>query len=205
MSDSLNESHIFINTTTIKKSSNNDYNNQLNDNNLQNNSTINLIGYGIGASVIYYCLLTMYKEDAYAAKGIIGNVIMLGAPVKIKLTHWKNIRSIVSGRFINGYSTNDWILAIKYRMKSYELLIAGLQPIYLDSKRKSNVKMSSVSSLNNLNELNELKTNELSNKLDNLLLTVREIENIDLSLIIKSQADYPKQLERIFTLIRLEN
>eukprot|EP00798_Chlamydomonas_sp_ICE-L_P012701 gene12701-15933_t len=52
------------------------------------------------------------------AGGIVESVILLGAPVSINPARWKQARSVVAGRFVNAYSTNDWILGLVYRCHS---------------------------------------------------------------------------------------
>lgn len=44
---------------------------------------------------------------------------------------WAAARSVVAGRLINCYAWNDWLLALLYRSKSYEIGVAGLYPIHL--------------------------------------------------------------------------
>lgn len=98
---------------------------------------ITLVGYGMGARLIYHCLDALLEESKQleggeeAIKGIIENVVLIGAPVKIDILKFQSFRNIISSRFINCYSRYDWILALLYRSKAYEFLIAGLYPIYL--------------------------------------------------------------------------
>ena len=35
---------------------------------------------------------------------------------------WRAIRSVVAGRLVNCYATNDWILALLYRYSKVQLL-----------------------------------------------------------------------------------
>jgi hypothetical protein len=44
---------------------------------------------------------------------------------------WAAARSVVAGRLINCYAWNDWLLALLYRSKSYDIGVAGLYPIHL--------------------------------------------------------------------------
>lgn len=88
---------------------------------------ITLIGFSLGSRLIYSCLNELAKRGGY---GLIENVILLGNPIAIKTDQIALARSIVSGRFINGYSTNDWILGYLFRATSGGLgRIAGLAPI----------------------------------------------------------------------------
>jgi len=56
-------------------------------------------------------------------------VVLMGAPVPSDDDVWRSMRSVVSGRLVNVYSTNDYILAFLYRTSSVQLGIAGLQEI----------------------------------------------------------------------------
>jgi hypothetical protein len=61
---------------------------------------------------------------------VIELVVLLGAPIKTDLVEqWKEASSVVSHRFINGYSKKDVVLASIYRLHSLGLDVAGLQPV----------------------------------------------------------------------------
>ena len=47
--------------------------------------------------------------------GIVEHACLLGMPVALKPERWAMARSVVSGRFINGFSRKDWLLAVVYR------------------------------------------------------------------------------------------
>ncbi|QPG75256.1 hypothetical protein FOA43_002606 [Brettanomyces nanus] len=88
---------------------------------------ITLVGFSIGAKVVYTCLLDLARTGDY---GIIENVYIFGAPVMIDNDSVALARSIVSGRFVNGYSKQDWILGYLFRAASGGLRsVAGLSPI----------------------------------------------------------------------------
>lgn len=89
---------------------------------------ITLVGFSLGARVIYSCLLDLAQRGCY---GLVENVIILGSPVTTKKDHLALVRSVVSGRFINGYSKRDWILGYLFRATGGGLLkVAGLGPVY---------------------------------------------------------------------------
>lgn len=69
--------------------------------------------------------------DAEVAKfdGILQDVVLLGAPVNARSPNWRRFRSLVSGRFINGYSSNDMVLRLLYRYERWQVNVAGVQPI----------------------------------------------------------------------------
>ncbi|CAI5756000.1 unnamed protein product [Candida verbasci] len=88
---------------------------------------ITLVGFSLGARLIYSCLIEMSKRGGY---GLIENVIILGSPVSIKNDQLAEARSMVSGRFINGYSRKDWILGYLFRATGGGVsTVAGLSPL----------------------------------------------------------------------------
>ncbi|XP_006883644.1 PREDICTED: transmembrane and coiled-coil domain-containing protein 4 [Elephantulus edwardii] len=108
----------------------------------QGRRPVTLIGFSLGARVIYFCLQEMAQEKD--CQGIIEDVVLLGAPVEGEGKHWEPFRKVVSGRIINGYSRGDWLLSFVYRTSSVQLRVAGLQPVQLDDRRVENVDLSSV-------------------------------------------------------------
>ncbi|TID17230.1 hypothetical protein CANINC_004089 [Pichia inconspicua] len=88
---------------------------------------ITLVGFSLGARLIYSCLLDLAKTGDY---GIVENVYIFGSPIVIQDDEVALVRSIVSGRFVNGYMKQDWILGYLFRATSGGLrTIAGLSPI----------------------------------------------------------------------------
>ncbi|XP_047581648.1 transmembrane and coiled-coil domain-containing protein 4 [Lutra lutra] len=108
----------------------------------QGRRPVTLIGFSLGARVIYFCLQEMAQEKD--CQGIIEDVVLLGAPVEGEAKHWEPFRKVVSGRIINGYSRGDWLLSFVYRTSSVQLRVAGLQPVQLRDRRVENVDLSSV-------------------------------------------------------------
>ena len=88
---------------------------------------ITLIGFSLGARVIFYCLLELAKQKAF---GIVQDVVMLGATLTAPQSSWLQARSVVSGRFVNGFARNDWVLNYLFRASTGGLhTVAGLRPI----------------------------------------------------------------------------
>ncbi|KAL8198268.1 UNVERIFIED_CONTAM: Transmembrane and coiled-coil domain-containing protein 4 [Gekko kuhli] len=108
----------------------------------QGRRPVTLIGFSLGARVIYFCLREMAKEKD--CKGIIEDVVLLGAPVEGDAKSWKPFTKVVAGKIINGYCRGDWLLSFVYRTSSVQLNVAGLQPVTLDDRRMVNVDLSSV-------------------------------------------------------------
>lgn len=88
---------------------------------------ITLIGFSLGSRVIFYALLELAKKKAF---GILQDVIIMGTTVTAPTKTWIEARSVVSGRFVNAYAKNDWLLNYLFRATSGGLnTIAGLRPV----------------------------------------------------------------------------
>ncbi|KAL7624090.1 hypothetical protein AAE478_005647 [Parahypoxylon ruwenzoriense] len=95
-------------------------------NKAQGQRSVTLIGYSLGAKVIYVCLQQLAERKAF---GLIENAVMLGAPTPSSSADWRRIRCVVTGRVVNAYSTKDYVLAFLYRSSSVQFGIAGLHPV----------------------------------------------------------------------------
>lgn len=88
---------------------------------------ITLVGFSLGARVIFYCLKELANRGAW---GLIQNVYLFGSPVVANKDDYLRARMIVSGRFVNGYASNDWILGYLFRATSGGIMrVAGLAPV----------------------------------------------------------------------------
>ncbi|KDQ31542.1 hypothetical protein PLEOSDRAFT_1036408, partial [Pleurotus ostreatus PC15] len=88
---------------------------------------ITLIGFSLGARVIFYALLELAKQKAF---GIVQDVFLLGATLSVSNKTWLETRSVVSGRYVNAYARNDWVLNYLFRATSGGVgTVAGLRPI----------------------------------------------------------------------------
>ncbi|XP_051895199.1 transmembrane and coiled-coil domain-containing protein 4 isoform X2 [Pristis pectinata] len=108
----------------------------------QGRRPVTLVGFSLGARVIYFCLQELVQEKD--CEGIIEDVVLLGAPVEGGAKHWKPLTKVVAGRIINGYCRGDWLLNFVYRSSSVQLNVAGLQPIVMDDTKMINVDLSSI-------------------------------------------------------------
>lgn len=95
-------------------------------NRAQGERPVTLVGYSLGARVIYTCLLSLAERGMF---GLVENVVVMGAPVPADADEWRRIRSVVAGRCVNVYSESDYILAFLYRTSSIQLGVAGLQRV----------------------------------------------------------------------------
>ena len=88
---------------------------------------ITLIGFSLGSRVIFYALLELAKQKAY---GVVQDVILLGATLTASQKTWLQARAVVSGRFVNGFARNDWVLNYLFRATSGGVgTVAGLRPV----------------------------------------------------------------------------
>ncbi|CAA6673675.1 unnamed protein product [Spirodela intermedia] len=100
---------------------------------LQGNRPVTLVGFSLGARVIFKCL--QHLAETGDNEGLIERVVLLGAPISLKSEPWESARRMVAGRFVNVYSTNDWILGVTFLTGCYFLLqpsyqgLAGIQPV----------------------------------------------------------------------------
>jgi hypothetical protein len=95
-------------------------------NRAQGERPVTLVGYSLGARVVYACLQELAARKAF---GLVESAVLIGAPIPSNRAHFQILRSVVSGRIFNVYSENDYILAFIYRATSMQLGIAGLQEI----------------------------------------------------------------------------
>ncbi|MBA0803034.1 hypothetical protein Gohar_013286 [Gossypium harknessii] len=93
----------------------------------QGNRPVTLIGYSLGARVIFSCLQALSETERNAE--LVERVVLLGAPIAIKDENWEAARKMVAGRFINAYSTKDWMLGVAFRASLLTNGLAGLQPV----------------------------------------------------------------------------
>lgn len=88
---------------------------------------ITLVGFSLGARLIFSCLKELSNRGAY---GIVQNVYLFGAPIVAKKDEYLRARTVVAGRFVNGYASNDWILGYLFRATAGGLgRVAGLAAV----------------------------------------------------------------------------
>ncbi|KAI1296122.1 DUF726-domain-containing protein [Xylaria venustula] len=98
-------------------------------NKVQGERPVTLVGYSLGARVIYACLRTLAERKAF---GLVDTVVLIGAPVPSDTNHWRMMRTVVAGKLFNVHSANDYVLGFLYRGTSLQLGIAGLQAVGSD-------------------------------------------------------------------------
>ncbi|KAG8626562.1 hypothetical protein KVT40_005507 [Elsinoe batatas] len=98
-------------------------------NKAQGERPVTLVGYSLGARVIYICLKKMAERGAF---GLVEDVVLLGAPCPSDALDWRVVRAVASCRVINAYSTEDYVLGFLYRSSSVQLGVAGLQKVEVE-------------------------------------------------------------------------
>ncbi|KNC80991.1 hypothetical protein SARC_06665 [Sphaeroforma arctica JP610] len=93
---------------------------------------VTLVGFGLGARMIFRALEDMAKRKVPAV-GIVERVVLCGCPIPRDSARWATVRGMVSGRFVNAYSKTDWILGYVYRTLNAESSVAGLDAVILDN------------------------------------------------------------------------
>jgi hypothetical protein len=88
---------------------------------------ISLIGFSLGARSIFYALVELARNKAF---GLVQDVFIFGTTVTASQATWLEVRSVVAGRFVNGYASNDWMLGYLFRATSGGLnTVAGLRAV----------------------------------------------------------------------------
>jgi len=101
---------------------------------------ITLVGFSLGAAVIFHALQELYKTGKFHA---VQSVVLMGAPALMHWTapdgeaeadvsQWTKARAVVSDRFVNCYSKNDWVLGVFMRKMDWSEQVAGLSPINIE-------------------------------------------------------------------------
>ncbi|KAF1992079.1 DUF726-domain-containing protein [Aulographum hederae CBS 113979] len=98
---------------------------------------ITLVGFSLGSRLIFSCLKELARKGAY---GLVQNVYLFGSPIVASKDEYLRARSIVTGRFVNGYATNDWILGYLFRATSGGIMrVAGLASVDIPGIENHNV------------------------------------------------------------------
>lgn len=95
-------------------------------NKCQGERPVVLVGYSLGARVIYSCLMSLARRKAF---GLVESAVLIGTPCPSTTGDWRVMRSVVASRLVNVYSENDYVLGFLYRTSSIQYGVAGLQKI----------------------------------------------------------------------------
>jgi hypothetical protein len=149
-------------------------------NKVQGERPVTLVGYSLGARLIYSCVLKLAERRAF---GLIENVVLVGTPCPSDADDWRRIRSVVSGRVVNVFSKQDFILGFLYRTSSVQLGVAGLQPVV------------GVHGIQNV-DVSELVDGHLQYRyLTGSILRKIGFEDVDIEEVERAEAEMKKQQE----------
>ena len=90
---------------------------------------VTLTGYSLGGLVIMEALKYLASLPAGDTIGLIEDVFVFGTPISTDEGTWAGVRRLVAGRVVNGYSSNDYVLAVLSRASNVTWKVAGLEPV----------------------------------------------------------------------------
>lgn len=93
------------------------------------NRPITLIGYSLGSLVIFEALRQLGKQPVSESFGLVEDVFLFGTPMAAGPGVWAKIRRVVAGRLVNGYASDDYVLAVLTRATVGSWTVAGLGPV----------------------------------------------------------------------------
>jgi hypothetical protein len=93
---------------------------------VQGKRPVTLTGYSVGARVVYACLIELAEQHAF---GLVESAVLMGTPAPVNSKRWRQIRSVVAGRIVNVYSTEDYVLGFLYRSTKLQVGVAGLHKV----------------------------------------------------------------------------
>lgn len=140
--------------------------------------------------MIFECLLYLNElrsKDRHALpagcgkyEGIIENIVLIGAPISPSEQQLRVMHSLVSGRIVNAYCRNDWILGFLLRAMGRPWGIAGIAPIELADRLADDAT---------LPEQSPIPANEMMPA-----SSASRIENIDLTDLVNGHSGYTDPL-----------
>ena len=136
---------------------------------------VTLMGYSMGARVIYKCLKEFTRKqnewlkksktermNAREPASIIEDVVFMGLPNHYNGKTWTEIRDVVAGRLVNCYSRKDFVLTFMFQMKKMSMMRPVCGTMHVD---------------------------------------VYGVENIDVTEIVQSHEDYCRRISDILKLV----
>ena len=100
---------------------------------LHGHRPVTLVGFGMGARLIFKCLLYL-SELGPRGHGLVETAVCMGTPLPASPKEWYRAQAMCGYRLVNVYSRSDWVLAFLYRSSSFSRYVAGLQVVeHLDT------------------------------------------------------------------------
>jgi len=93
---------------------------------------VTLTGYSLGSLVIFEALKYLASLPPRDTIHLVQDVYVFGTPTTGDIVVWTSVRRLVSGRLVNGYSSNDYVLGVLSRASDARWSVAGLQPVEVE-------------------------------------------------------------------------
>ncbi|KAJ3905025.1 DUF726-domain-containing protein [Lentinula edodes] len=93
------------------------------------NRPVTLVGYSFGSLVILEALKHVASWPPSDTSHLIQDVYLFGTPASTDPAVWASVRRVVAGRFVNGYASQDYVLAVLSRATDVSWQVAGLHPV----------------------------------------------------------------------------
>ncbi|KIY43556.1 DUF726-domain-containing protein, partial [Fistulina hepatica ATCC 64428] len=93
------------------------------------NRPVTLSGFSLGALVVVEALRYLTALPPAETCHLVQDVFVFGAPVPCDAEMWPALRRVVAGRLVNGYSSDDYVLATLSRASSASWNVAGLRTV----------------------------------------------------------------------------
>lgn len=93
------------------------------------NRPVTLVGYSLGSLVIFEALQHLATLPPSDTAHLVQDVYLFGTPVTTDDRIWAAARRVVAGRFVNGYGSKDYVLAVLSRTSNMSRTVAGLQEV----------------------------------------------------------------------------
>ncbi|KAG9226132.1 hypothetical protein CCMSSC00406_0005043 [Pleurotus cornucopiae] len=93
------------------------------------NRPLTLTGYSLGSLVIFEALRYLASLPPKDTTHLIQDVYLFGTPVPSDDVAWTASRRLVAGRLVNGYATDDYVLAVLSRVSDVNWSVSGLEPV----------------------------------------------------------------------------
>ncbi|KAF9454668.1 DUF726-domain-containing protein [Macrolepiota fuliginosa MF-IS2] len=93
------------------------------------NRPITLVGYSLGSLAIFEALRYLGNLPVSESFGLVQDVFLFGTPASAEPQIWAKVRRVVAGRVVNGYASDDYVLAVLSRASDVNWRVAGLGPV----------------------------------------------------------------------------
>ncbi|GAA5824780.1 hypothetical protein JCM11251_005338 [Rhodosporidiobolus azoricus] len=96
---------------------------------IQGKRPTNLIGYGMGATILFSCLQELHRRQL---GHLVYSAVLISLPDSPSPVAWASARSVVAHELVNVYNQDDYVLAIAARLYTLSTRVAGLGPVRVE-------------------------------------------------------------------------